>query len=113
MTDEKLIRLLRLGEWGGAGDEEMVLAADRIEQLVKERDAWVGHAKAAIWTDSEELKLAEASLAKAVEALKGVLPYWDKANPLRLADHHHDGHDCDRCKFDHARAVLAELEKTE
>lgn len=56
---------------------------------------------------------AEAKLAKAVEALKGVVPYWDKANPLRLADHHHEGHDCDRCKFDHARTVLAELEKTE
>ena len=51
-------------------------AAARIEQLVatnealtKERDQWVSHAKAAIWSDSEELKETERRLAKAVEAL--------------------------------------------
>ena len=38
MTDDKLIRLLKLGAWGGAGDEEMALAADRIEALVKDLD---------------------------------------------------------------------------
>lgn len=36
MNDKELIRLLRLGEWGGAGDEEMVLAANRIEELIAE-----------------------------------------------------------------------------
>lgn len=36
MNDKELIRLLRLGEWGGAGDEEMVLAANRIEELITE-----------------------------------------------------------------------------
>lgn len=47
MKDEKLVRLLRLGEWGGAGDEEMVIAADRIKAL-------------------------ESKLAKAVEALQDI-----------------------------------------
>lgn len=36
MNDKELIRLLRLGEWSGAGDEEMVLAANRIEELITE-----------------------------------------------------------------------------
>ena len=39
MTDEELIKLLRLGEWGGAGDEEMVLTAGRIEELLSKLDA--------------------------------------------------------------------------
>lgn len=38
MNDEKLVRLLRLGEWGGAGDEEMVIAAARIEALESKLD---------------------------------------------------------------------------
>ena len=45
-------------------------AADCIEKLVKERDEWIAHAKNAIWSDSEELKLTQAKLAKAVEWFK-------------------------------------------
>lgn len=45
-------------------------AADRIEALTKERDQWISHAKAAIWSDSEELKETERRLAKAVDALE-------------------------------------------
>ena len=35
VSDNKLIRLLRLGAWGGADDDTMKEAADRIEALVE------------------------------------------------------------------------------
>jgi hypothetical protein len=50
-------------------------AADRIEALVKERDQWIVHAKNAVWTDSEEMKLVEAELKSAklrIEVLQSV-----------------------------------------
>lgn len=33
MTDAQMVRLLRLGAWGGADDDFMEIAGDRIEQL--------------------------------------------------------------------------------
>ena len=73
---------------------EYVLA-DRIEQLERERDEWIAHAKDAIWSDSEELKLAEAKLAKAIEALRFISQMHGYTS---------------RQLSDLARAVLAELE---
>lgn len=37
MTNEELIQLLRSGEWGGADDEKMILAAGWIEALLADR----------------------------------------------------------------------------
>ena len=57
MTDEELIRMFRSDPtWMG---QEV---ADRIEALVKERDQWIEHTKNAVWSDSEELKLANARI---------------------------------------------------
>lgn len=49
---------------------ECTAAADRIEELIAERDQWIAHAKNAIWSDSEQLKLTEAKLEKAVAELE-------------------------------------------
>ena len=59
--DEQLIARLRDAkrDWPEFGHDRAE-AADRIEALTKERDQWISHAKAAIWSDSEELKEAEA-----------------------------------------------------
>jgi hypothetical protein len=68
MTDEKLIRLLRHGAWGGADDDTMKEAADRIEALVKERD------EQRLWKVEWMYKAEaiEARLAKAMEALREI-----------------------------------------
>jgi hypothetical protein len=96
MNDKALIRLLRLGEWGGAGDEEMVLAADRIEQLVKGVEI---SSKAMDYMILNAVDL-EAKLAKAVEVLKmGIYAAAHEASPEAFGKA--------------AVAVLAELEKTE
>jgi hypothetical protein len=47
--------------------------ADRIEALTAERDQWIQHAKNAVWSDSEELKLTEAKLSRAVDVLSECL----------------------------------------
>ena len=51
---------------------DLAKAEARIEQLERERDEWIAHAKNAIWSDSEELKLSETKLAKAMEALREI-----------------------------------------
>ena len=94
MTDQELIKRLRHGEgWP-------ITAADRIEELVKERDdlgrklntARYGQPDFA-WSIHEEVMAdLRAKLAKAVEALRESVKEFD-------------------CPI--ARAVLAELEKTE
>lgn len=67
MTDEELITRLR-DACRGLGTENLcIAAADRIEALVKERDQWIEHTKNAVWSDSEELKLAN-SRAERLEA---------------------------------------------
>lgn len=59
MTDEELIARLRDAPADGLGTENLCLAgADRIEALVRERDQWIEHTKNAVWSDSEELELA-------------------------------------------------------
>lgn len=65
MTDEELCKALRMR----SESELCQSAADRIEALVRERDQWIESAKNAIWTDSEELKLAEADLKEAAEII--------------------------------------------
>jgi tetrahydromethanopterin S-methyltransferase subunit A len=99
MTDEELIeRLRRMSPRLDMLDcEDVLTAADRIEQLVKERDETHEEGMAAIEMWGAALKgqrAAEAKLAKAVEALRQMLEdpeYWSP----------------------YARATLAELEKTE
>lgn len=84
MTDEELVKRLRMVtgfirfETGDRVAASICLseeAADRIEQLVatnealvKERDQWVEHTKNAVWSDSEELKLANDRI-KGLEAV--------------------------------------------
>lgn len=74
MTNEELIAWLR-GEAKPDNPRAFDLAADRIEALVRERDQWIVHAKNAIWTDSEEMKLVEEELKSAklrIEVLQSV-----------------------------------------
>jgi hypothetical protein len=116
--------------YANAMEAERKLHEDRIEQLELERDEAVtkraiaeglaglkafgidGHsAMIALARDQVSKRMkAEAKLAKAVESLRGIIPYWDKVNPLRFADQHNDGCDCYRCAFDKARTTLAKLE---
>ena len=105
MTDEKLIQLLRLGEWGGAGDEEMVLAADRIEQLVKDVNEIHEGTMETIKSLGAALKgqhEAEAKLARAVDIIKQV-----------IATAHADDYVAWDSALDDGIAFIAELEKTE
>lgn len=68
MTDEELIARLRGAPADGLGTENLcIAAADRIEALVTERDQWIEHTKNAVWSDSEELKLANDRI-KGLEA---------------------------------------------
>jgi hypothetical protein len=92
MTDEELIRGLRQNAWGYTVHD----AANRIEQLVKERatardaaDYWRDFANARV----EERLAAEAKLAKAVEALRDLRDKFGLEGGIY--------------------EVLAELEKTE
>jgi uncharacterized protein (UPF0335 family) len=111
-------------------------AADRIEALTKERDEAI-RAERQTYRDAVEVfariealtaenaKLHdhiegvaknthkimvgyEAKLAKAVEALNAAVGYYDKVNPFRQADYHNESCDCDRCRFDRARATWGE-----
>ena len=68
MTDERLLARLR-----GRGNKDTIVAADRIEALTAERDAWKGqHAAEALGlhVQMQRAEAAEAKLAKAVEAAK-------------------------------------------
>lgn len=68
MTDEELITALRM--WSKSElDRE---AADRIEALVRERDQWIEHTKNAVWSDSEELRLAKARAERLEAALREI-----------------------------------------
>lgn len=79
MTDAELIARLLDAPADGLGTENLcIAAADRIEALVKERDQWIEHTKNAVWSDSEELKLANAR----IKGLEAVL--------RELIDHTHD-----------------------
>ena len=94
MTDEELIKRLRHGEgWP-------ITAADRIEELVKERDdlgrklntARYGQPDFAWSIHEEAMADLRAKLTKAIEALRNILSF-DDLYPWRIA-----------------REVLAELE---
>ena len=107
MTDEELVRKLRdLDTWVETADIPD-LAADRIEQLIAERDQWIAHTKNAVWADSEELKLAEAERDRLREALTRLLAPF--GNDTCHYDHH--GY-CQEhfieadCCVAHARAAL-------
>jgi len=99
---------------------EYVLA-DRIEKLQaacwrmqQERDWQYDENVHRIYEQAKADRIAEAAeakLAKTLEALHGVVDYYDKVNPFRTADYHGEGCTCDRCDFYRVRAVLAELEK--
>ncbi len=77
MNDEKLsisdaTLIARLRKYN---DDLLSITADRIEQLVatcealvKERYQWIEHTKNAVWSDSEELKLANDRIEALVVA---------------------------------------------
>lgn len=93
MTDEQLIRLLRLGDWGGADDDTMKEAAARIEALVKEMASGSFYKEADIDALMAERDRAKANLTKAVAALREMLD--------------RDRCECPECSA--CRAVLAEI----
>jgi thiamine pyrophosphate-dependent acetolactate synthase large subunit-like protein len=114
MTDEELIKALRDADAYNrkhyVRDPLHTDAADRIEQLVAEVKEW--HSESLAWIEKwglavKDRNTAEAKLAKAVEALRymthpkldesGKLLVWMNEKEMRKA----------------AKAVLAELEKTE
>jgi len=88
MTDEELIAAL--GKWGGPPLTVIHAAAKRIKQLVKQLDETHDEAMVA----REGQLVAEAKLAKAVDALREIAGIANE--PWSIA-----------------RAALAELEKTE
>jgi hypothetical protein len=72
MTDEELCKALRSALWG-QGHHINIKAADRIEALTAERDAWKDqHAAEALGlhVQMQRAEAAEAKLAKALEALR-------------------------------------------
>lgn len=75
-------------------------AANRIEQLEAEVKVWQGHAKTAIWSDSEECKFLTARIAQLEAALR---PFACTCEARHQAD-------CSRsevdCPFWNARAAL-------
>ena len=145
MTDEELIARLR-GDmpemrpnrgWGWREDidfvaveEERKKAADRIETLVKERDAAYAYAKhlaEAIFANSQfdapqwepledtlgvlmQIDNMVAGIRARAERLearcKALIAAYDKVNWMRTADYHGDLCSCLRCHFDHLRADL-------
>ena len=80
MTDAELIARLRgvtikqhsYGAYTLVPDPLSSSAADRIEALVNERDQWIEHTKNAVWTDSEELKLANSRAERLEAALRKI-----------------------------------------
>lgn len=52
-------------------------AADRIEQLEAEVKVWQGHAKTAIWSDSEECKFLTARIEQLEAALRDIIIHCD------------------------------------
>ena len=91
MTDERLLARLR-----GRGNKDTIVAADRIEALTAERDAWKGqHAAEALGlhVQMQRAEAAEAKLAKAVRGLNAIC-VWGEDTYAR----------------DMARTTLAEIE---
>ena len=127
MTDEELITMLRGRSRFCRNRNEikspdlMDAAADRIEQLVNDNHRWKMECEE-FWREREDA--AEAKLAKAVEALR---PFgkagaaWEPENGdddfgARIEHPHHGLERHAEFTFGdlrHARAILAELEKTE
>lgn len=93
LSDEELIAHLRL-----QGLDKDVAAADRIEQLVKERDKFreVFNTSSTLLGETElQLEAEEAKLAKAVEAIQ------------KMTEHEHCPYDVWKTGTD----VVTELEK--
>ena len=106
MTDQELLQALRSGRNSWDDDD---VAADRIEELAKERDCWMKDSAAA-WDKCEDRRLEaealEAKLAKAVEALEliaGVKGYYSCPFP-----EYHEGYGA--FAVVKSREALAELE---
>lgn len=122
MTDEELIAWLR-DLAAVLGKEVFKRAADRIEALsisnatlIAERDQWIAHAKNAIWSDSEQLRLAEAELAenevrlgKAVEALEALIQLAHDCEKELTEDLHHMDFCGESEPLTKARATLAKI----
>jgi hypothetical protein len=103
MTDEELVKALRDFAQNAYDD----LAADRIEELTAERDAWkVQYAAEALGlhVQMQRAEAAEAKLAKAMRIAKRVTSFEDTTEDLAECG-------CDRCKAHlDLRATLAEIE---
>lgn len=116
MTDEELIFQLRQEGYDHFGRTSADLAADRIEQLVEERDLMKTAGVIEIASRNNRVTEymfhwegraldAEAKLAKAVEALRKLITCVDDGcycSEMRMAS-----------TMDEACEVLTELEKTE
>ena len=77
MTDEELIArwdcyVESMGSVMGEVEHMAQQMRNRIEALVKERDQWIEHTKNAVWSDSEELKLANARAERLEAAASAV-----------------------------------------
>jgi hypothetical protein len=131
MTDEELIKSLRNFDDGGVTPTRE--AADRIEQLKEKLKSQIAHTDAlvrgaepmmalALGAAENAAELAEAKLSKAVDALRLVTDACDEGKMVSLGA---GGMTIDaqirRCVYnqvpawpiEEARAVLAELEKSE
>lgn len=78
MTDEELIArwdcyVESMGSVMGEVEHMAQQMRNRIEALVKERDQWVEHTKNAVWSDSEELKLANDRAERLEAAIDYIL----------------------------------------
>ena len=60
--------------------------ADRIEQLEAEVKVWQGHAKTAIWSDSEECKFLTARIEQLEAALREIADYRKHGWVIGLTD---------------------------
>jgi hypothetical protein len=106
MTDEELIKALRGYNTSTSIDDDAHEAADRIEQLVATNEQLVKEEARlnAGWHDANDRALNTGlKLAKAVYALRLVVTAKGLTNPTEY------GYDA----IVSARAILAELEKTE
>ena len=79
MTDDLVKRLRKVDEYEPLGHDGWE-AADRIEELVKERDKFEALALMKLQENGTHIRRAEAAeakLAKAVEALEEIITRWD------------------------------------
>lgn len=96
-----------IGQWPGEPpkkyDALRLEAADEIKRLRAEVETWVGHAKTAIWSDSEECKLLTADNERLRAALREIVRLDNEWFPESQDDYTYTGY---QVCADVARAVL-------